>query len=50
LECWLSWTFNSNITQLILKNNHWYRDKSEIEHSGEVEQKIVYLPQKEWTK
>ncbi len=29
-------TGNSTITQLILKNNHGYKDKQELEHSGNI--------------
>jgi hypothetical protein len=31
LENWLQWTYNSQFAQFILKNNHWYKDKSEVE-------------------
>ncbi len=30
LENWLSWLFNPTMVQFILKNNHWYKDKTEI--------------------
>lgn len=47
IELWLNWIYNSTITQLMLKNNHGFRDKQELEHTGangwpiEVTQKQV---------
>lgn len=50
LENWLQWIYNSQFAMFLLKNNHWYKDKFETEHSGEIKQKIVYLPSKIWKK
>lgn len=37
IERSLKGEFNSGITALMLKNNHGYKDKSDIEHSGKIE-------------
>lgn len=34
VENWLQWTYNSQFAMFILKNNHWYKDKSETELTG----------------
>ena len=31
LENWLQWTYNPQFAIFLLKNNHWYKDKSEID-------------------
>lgn len=41
LTCGFLGLSNPTITALILKNNHGYRDKAEVEHSGGV---VVYPP------
>jgi len=33
VENGLQWTYNSQFAQFILKNNHWYKDKSEVENT-----------------
>jgi hypothetical protein len=34
LENWLQWTYNSAFAQFLLKNNHWYSDKTQTELTG----------------
>lgn len=36
LENGLQWTYNSHFAQFVLKNNHWYKDKKEVDHSWEL--------------
>lgn len=37
----LTGTYNSTVSIFLLKNNHNYTDKQEIEHSGEMTQKNI---------
>lgn len=34
VENWLQWTYNSQFAQFILKNNHWYKDKQEVDNNN----------------
>lgn len=36
LENWLQWTYNSQFAMFLLKNNHWYKDKSEVEQTVKI--------------
>lgn len=36
LENWLQWLYNSTFAQFLLKNNHWYKDKQEIDTTQSI--------------
>jgi len=37
LENWLQWIYNAWFTQFLLKNNYWYKDKSEVDNKVSME-------------
>lgn len=37
VENWLMWLFHPWFTQFILKNNHWYKDKTEVDTNVKME-------------
>lgn len=37
LENWLQWTYNSAFAQFLLKNNHWYTEKTEVHNTHKIE-------------
>lgn len=36
VENWLTGLYNANMVQFLLKNNHWYSDKQEHEHTWSI--------------
>lgn len=53
LENWLQWTYNPQFAMFLLKNNHWYKDKSEVDQNIKWELKdiktiSVFINDNEW--
>lgn len=43
----IMWTWNSTITIFSLKNNFWWKDQQEIEHTWDMNIGLVVLPNKQ---